>query len=87
MKDCCWTMLPEQVEADDVQDLCIAQIKKEWKKSKKNHDELKKLMGRTYQKRRAMVLKEVQPIVNVISVFPPLQNLFYVSIRENFFLK
>ena len=52
MKDCCRTMLPEQVETDDVLDFCIAQIKKEWKKSKKNHDVLKKLMGRTHQKQR-----------------------------------
>ena len=79
MKDCCWTMLPEQVETEDVLDLCTARIKKEWKKSKKNHDELKRLMARTYEKRRSMVLKEVQPIVNIISVFPPLQNLLYIK--------
>ena len=75
-------MVPEQVETDEVVESCIAQIKKEWKKSKKNHDEIKKLMAKTYEKRRSMVLKEIQPIVNVINIFPPLQNLLYVSIKE-----
>ena len=84
MKDC-YRMLIEHVEMENDLDLCISQIKKEWKNSKKNHDELKRLIGGTHEKPNSMVLKEVQPIVNVISVFPPLQNLLYVRKRENFF--
>ena len=48
-------MVPKQVETDDVVESSIAQIRKEWRKSTKNHDEMKKLMARTYEKRRSMV--------------------------------
>jgi hypothetical protein len=57
VKDLCWTLVPQQLESDEVIQTAVASIKQEWKKSKKNHDNIKKHMKTTYSKRRAMVLR------------------------------
>lgn len=51
----------------------------ESEKSKKNHDKIKEQMNTTYARKRAMVVKDMKPISEVVQMFPPLENLLYVS--------
>ena len=80
VKGLCWTLVPEQLESDEVIQTAVASIKQEWKKSKKNHDNIKEHMKTTYSKRRAMVVHDMKPIMEIVEMFPPLQNILYVSI-------
>jgi thiosulfate reductase cytochrome b subunit len=67
-------------QSDEVIQTAVASIKQEWKKSKKNHDNIKEHMKTTYSKRRAMVVHDMKPIMEIVEMFPPLQTILYVSI-------
>jgi len=57
----------------------VLEIKKEWKKTRKDHGKIQGLMGKTYVRRRELVLVETLPLGEIIKEFPPLQNMLYVS--------
>lgn len=62
----CWELVPEETQSSEEVDDMVKEIKKEWKKSKKDHGRLSELMAKTYARRRELVLVEVQPLGEVI---------------------
>uniref|UniRef100_A0A6P8HZ71 Uncharacterized protein LOC116296675 n=1 Tax=Actinia tenebrosa TaxID=6105 RepID=A0A6P8HZ71_ACTTE len=57
----------------------ILAIKQEWKKTRKDHGNIKEMMNRTYAKRREMVPIEQQPLKEIVNMFPPVQSMLYIK--------
>ncbi|KAK3747383.1 hypothetical protein QZH41_002638 [Actinostola sp. cb2023] len=74
-----WMAVPTAEESEEEIANAIQEIKQEWKKTRKEHGKIKELMDKTYAKRRELVLIEVQPLQEVLKMFPPLQNMLYIK--------
>jgi hypothetical protein len=74
-----WTEVPNTEYKDDEVDVMVKEIKKAWKKPCKDHTIIQDLMQKTYSRRRTAILVDIQRINYMITEFPPLQNMLYMS--------
>lgn len=78
-KTLCWTTVPESQETEEDLSVAVSNIKKEWQRARKDHSKIQELMAACYPKRRSLIIEDVNRIVDVVDMFPPLTNLLYVS--------
>ena len=69
----CWTVVPTETETEENITALVECMEG------KTTGKIQEMIRRTYAKRRELTIVHVKSIIEIIAMFPPMQNMLYVS--------